>query len=57
MKKASRIDATDVLLVLGVGLSEVGTWLIYHPAAFLIGGLFSFIAVYLIHRANTPQGK
>jgi hypothetical protein len=49
-----RVDFNDVLIVAGVGMVLVGTWLIHPLAMLIVGGLF-LLAIGLARAIN--KGK
>ena len=44
--------ACDVIGVSGLGLAAYGVWLVYEPAAFIIGGLVMVAAAALLTRGG-----
>lgn len=41
----------DALMVLGAGGVSFGAWLVYQPAGFIVGGLFTLAAGVLLARS------
>ena len=53
--KLERFDLQDGLLAVGFISLEIGTWMIYRPAAFILAGSLFFGCAFLIERAKTPH--
>jgi hypothetical protein len=52
LRKAAPSLARDAAGLSGCGFVSYGAWLIYHPAGFIIGGLFLMVGAFLTARAK-----
>ena len=54
---SSRFDLQDALLAGGIALGEVAAWVIWWPAALILGCLFCFGFAYMIEIAKSKEKR
>ncbi len=48
MKKIAENIVQAILFFGGIGSISIGVWLIYHPAGYIVGGLFAIGIAFLL---------